>query len=221
MQWAVWNQKSPHVPELFHTSADHFQTLLAWLVGGPPSTPSVAATQRYCLVMGMTLRDLQEVQFIEPDTVPDHLPPYLATSCWSFTYFEQLLQVCSSAFLAHTTPKPPQPKSRLQARIVAPEVTVQPALPSAGVDDEDVEMRSIEAALITPLSTGAATDTSMGRKRTRSVVATIARETMRPATPENAEAGPSKVKDPSARVTRDTPSSPKCSRRRGGVKGKR
>lgn len=55
--------------------------------------------QRYCLVMGIALRNVMALQTIEPDGEwPAELPRYMEASALSFEMRQPLLDLCNSVF---------------------------------------------------------------------------------------------------------------------------
>ena len=100
--WASWGYKFPFLPKEAHVGdkvPKALQSILNFLKKGPPKTYGAVEAQRFCLVMGLTLRNIMALQFLEPDEEwPARLPPYMASSLLTFDLLQVLHEVCESAF---------------------------------------------------------------------------------------------------------------------------
>ncbi|KAI0701579.1 hypothetical protein C8Q76DRAFT_802566 [Earliella scabrosa] len=97
VKFATWSMSSSHLPRTLHEQSGALGRVVEWLKAGPQRPTSAEVAQRYCLTMGLLLRDLMRVQTIEdPDDLPADLPSFFATSTMDFQLQEELLEVCTS-----------------------------------------------------------------------------------------------------------------------------
>ncbi|KAI1782675.1 hypothetical protein LXA43DRAFT_1067473 [Ganoderma leucocontextum] len=94
-KWANWKHASAHLPGSVHATSDSVGCLVNWLKPGLVSRAPTADAQRFCLIIGLTLRDIHVAQFLEPDAdLPEDIPPYLANTSLSFAFVETLSEAC-------------------------------------------------------------------------------------------------------------------------------
>ncbi|KAI0710651.1 hypothetical protein C8Q76DRAFT_798195 [Earliella scabrosa] len=111
VKWATWAMSASHIPKSVHERSDALNRILGWLKEGPTEPISAEVAQRYCLTMGLLLRDIIRVQMIEnPDELPDDIPSFFATSSLDFKLVDELMNICGSVKL-----RPPPPRARARA----------------------------------------------------------------------------------------------------------
>ena len=104
MFWATWGHKSPHVLILVLTSDAHIATLMKWVTKTRGADPQPADAQRFCLAIGIILRDLTLVSNMT-DTATDvpEVPAGLDVSKLDPERRAEILEACVSAFIAADT----------------------------------------------------------------------------------------------------------------------
>ncbi|PIL28432.1 hypothetical protein GSI_08466 [Ganoderma sinense ZZ0214-1] len=63
--WGTWGHRSPHVPQAVHASEKKTGQLLQWISKTRDTSGSAADIQRFCLVIGLTLRDMSLLASID------------------------------------------------------------------------------------------------------------------------------------------------------------
>lgn len=100
--WGTWGHTSPHAPEAVHTSENKTAQLLKWIRKDRQLTTDAAEIQRFCIVVGMCLRDLELIQ--GPDGSSNGVPEFLYRSCLEPDTRAHILQACAAAFSAPRGP---------------------------------------------------------------------------------------------------------------------
>ncbi|KAI1795475.1 hypothetical protein LXA43DRAFT_1091124 [Ganoderma leucocontextum] len=104
-EWANWKHASAHLPGSVHATSDSVGRLVNWLKPGLVSRAPTADAQRFCLIIGLALRDIHIAQFLEPDAdLPEDIPPYLANTSLSFAFVETLSEACRLSALVRPRP---------------------------------------------------------------------------------------------------------------------
>ena len=104
MFWATWGHKVPHVPASVHTSEAHVATLMKWVTKARGADPHPADAQRFCLAIGIILRDLTLLSEVTAtSTGTNDMPEYLATSKLDPGRRSEILDACSTAFVVVDT----------------------------------------------------------------------------------------------------------------------
>nr|VWO97769.1 Zn(2)-C6 fungal-type domain-containing protein [Ganoderma boninense] len=100
--WASWGHKSPFLPREAHIpekGPKTVQSIMNFLKKGVGAGCKPADAQRYCLVMGMVLKNIAVLHFLEPgDDWPESLPKYMETSALTFDMRAPLLAICATLF---------------------------------------------------------------------------------------------------------------------------
>ncbi|KAI0746415.1 hypothetical protein C8Q80DRAFT_1121258 [Daedaleopsis nitida] len=106
VKWVTWSQDCAHLPD-----PQSIKEAMFWLRTGVQHREGPTVIQRYCLVMGMVIHDITEVQMLEPEApLPSHLPGYFTQSSLPFEAVADLLALSSTAF-----PPPPAARPMLQS----------------------------------------------------------------------------------------------------------
>jgi hypothetical protein len=98
----VWSYKDKFLPATFHkkTGVSSISQLYAWLRQNPLAPfngqdVSYARVESTILTLGMALRDIRTVAFLEPDATGD-FPDYIRCSPFEVQDYEQLLSECAA-----------------------------------------------------------------------------------------------------------------------------
>ena len=98
--WATWGYASPYVPEDVLTDEVKAAALMKWIARDRSSTAQPSEVQRFCIVVGIVLRDLSLITEADSTSLwPDHVPGYMAVSQIDASERDAVLAACSSAFL--------------------------------------------------------------------------------------------------------------------------
>ncbi|KAI1784909.1 hypothetical protein LXA43DRAFT_1100880 [Ganoderma leucocontextum] len=142
-QWVVWGHKSPHLPLVVHSSDARVKELMMYLQDGPGVAPSEEEIQRYCLTMGMTLRDL-EILLDLPlgESILGHLPIFFAKSELfdGPNNIEKLLRACERRFLP---PPLPRPRGKAKQGKLDVQASPQPAASGSGIAEGEDDTPSM------------------------------------------------------------------------------
>ncbi|KAI0681585.1 hypothetical protein C8T65DRAFT_704091 [Cerioporus squamosus] len=120
--WLTWSYTSPHLPTFAHHDRTTLSALVSWLSNGISSLwdSPTGDVQRFCLALGMLLRDAKLVsEIVDEEHISDDLPAYFAHSRLTSEVVSQLRLVCAATF--------PVPRPRPASRPAA-----HPTLQSAG-----------------------------------------------------------------------------------------
>ena len=98
-KWASWDYAQPHLPAAFHKSTGPFEAFMKWLQTDPYRSPDFHPYSKQkalvtCLGIGLVMRDLQCMQFVEEGQ--RGLDPVLQSSKLSWPHFEGLVTRCSN-----------------------------------------------------------------------------------------------------------------------------
>ena len=97
--WGTWGYTSAHVPEAVHTTENKAAQLLKWICKDRHITDDAIDVQRFCLVVGMCLRDLALIGSSDGTAgALEIIPGFLARSCLEADTHTVILQACAKAF---------------------------------------------------------------------------------------------------------------------------
>lgn len=100
--WATWGLRSAHVPKSILTSVKNVKTLMNWVEKGRDCSGSASDIQRYCLVLGLLLSDLDFIDRTPGDVAwPEGLPEYLAYSQLDDTHRILITHSCDTQAAEH------------------------------------------------------------------------------------------------------------------------
>ena len=115
--WATWGHTSPYVPEDVITDEVKAAALMKWIARDRSSTAQPSEVQRFCIVVGMVLRDLTLIADADSTSLwPEHVPGYMAVSQIDASERGAVLAACSSAFLDEITASPVTVEAGMQER---------------------------------------------------------------------------------------------------------
>lgn len=117
MFWATWGHKSPHVPTSVLTSDAHVATLMKWVTKVRGANPQPADAQRFCLAIGIILRDLTLVSnMTDTSTDVPEVAAGLEASKLDPERRAEILEACASAFIAADTEAQALPHSSMKGK---------------------------------------------------------------------------------------------------------
>ncbi|KAI0738384.1 hypothetical protein C8Q80DRAFT_1275888 [Daedaleopsis nitida] len=98
--WAVWESVHRHMPAQVHRDRSNLETLTEWLSSGPRLSDPAGEVQRFCLAIGLLLRDIDLVVKIDPEGyAASYLPEYLGHSILHMGMEPEILKICDSMFI--------------------------------------------------------------------------------------------------------------------------
>ena len=168
-----------------HLHRDLLDALIEWLAHPPARNEDAVEIQRYCIAMGLTLRDAWMVHEVNPEEpLSAHVPRHFSASGFTWDDIQRLTAICATAF-----PPPPAPRPAVQKPVNAAIVQVQTedATTQAGLgststsagEDADVTMVDVLGKPEPQRRQGR----SGGRKRTHSVAVAGPSTSTKPAGP--------------------------------------
>ncbi|KAI1786440.1 hypothetical protein LXA43DRAFT_1065080 [Ganoderma leucocontextum] len=102
--WGTWGHKSPHVPEAVQTIEKKTAQLLQWIARAREETANAADVQHFCLIVGISLRDLTLLASTDGTTIwPDEVPGFMARSSLDASHRGEILKACEVAFTEAST----------------------------------------------------------------------------------------------------------------------
>ena len=111
--WGTWGHKSPHLPKAVHTNKTKWSTLLQWIERSRAVPATNTDVQRFCLVVGMILRDLSILATMEGSSIlPEGVPEFMAKTCLQTSQRATCLAACSAAFTGPAVAVPAVPQGR-------------------------------------------------------------------------------------------------------------
>ncbi|RDX50610.1 hypothetical protein OH76DRAFT_1417680 [Lentinus brumalis] len=98
--WATWLWTSPHLPREAHQDSAALNAVFAWLSNGVALSAPAGHVQRFCLAIGLLLRDTGIVHddIDDDDHIPHNLPEYFSRSLLRNGDVDRILDICAEAF---------------------------------------------------------------------------------------------------------------------------
>ncbi len=98
--WATWLWTSPHLPRDAHQDSAVLNAVFAWLSNGVALSAPAGHVQRFCLAIGLLLRDTGIVHedIADDDNLPPTLPEYFSRSLLRNGDVDRILDICAEAF---------------------------------------------------------------------------------------------------------------------------
>lgn len=109
------------------------QGVIAYLTNGPGYGVEEEDVQRYCLVFGLMLRDMEILNdAAHDDALPSHLPPWMSMSCLleGETDIQGLLMLCESKFKPPPAPRPARGKGKKTSAAPQASTSNTPGVPA-------------------------------------------------------------------------------------------
>lgn len=107
--------------------------MIAYLTNGPGYGVEEEDVQRYCLVFGLMLRDMEILNdAAHDDALPSHLPPWMSMSCLleGETDIQGLLTLCESKFKPPPAPRPARGKGKKTSAAPQASTSNTPGVPA-------------------------------------------------------------------------------------------
>lgn len=135
VMWATWGLKAAHVPKSILTSVKNVTTLMNWVERGKDCAGGASDVQRYCLVVGLLLSDLDFIERTPGDVPwPEDLPEYLAYSQIDDAHRTILTRSCEAQAAEH---------GGLEVDVVVPSLPGA-AIPNDGTAVEGLTMDRVQ-----------------------------------------------------------------------------
>lgn len=106
--WATWQYPSAHLPKNLHQVQKDIDVFLEYLrVGLCRPGESGPSIHRYCIAVGLFLRDIEIDLELPPDMeLPKHLPTYFDGTRLRFAYQQEVLDACERSLRLRTDAGP-------------------------------------------------------------------------------------------------------------------